>query len=88
MLIGSLLNRRPKIKGTVVLMTKNVFDVNDFMATTRGGPAAVAGGIFGAAQDIVGGIVDGATAIFSRNIAIQLISATKSENGLFLNLIN
>ncbi|KAL5160578.1 Linoleate 9S-lipoxygenase 1 [Glycine soja] len=82
MLIGSLLNRRPKIKGTVVLMTKNVFDVNDFMATTRGGPAAVAGGIFGAAQDIVGGIVDGATAIFSRNIAIQLISATKSENAL------
>ena len=69
-----------------MLMTKNVFDFNEFVSTTRGGIVGAAGGLFGAATDIVGGIVDGATAIFSRNIAIQLISATKTD-GLFLYLL-
>ena len=68
-----------------MLMTKNVFDFNEFVSSTRGGIAGAAGGIFGAATDIVGGIVDGATAIFSRNIAIQLISATKTD-GFFLSI--
>ena len=76
-------NRGHKIKGTVVLMTKNVLDFNEITATASGGVLGIAGGIFGTANKVVGGIVDGATAIFSRNIALKLISATKTD-GLFL----
>ena len=75
-------NKGHKIKGTVVLMSKNVLDFNEIVSTTQGGLVGAATGIFGAATGIVGGVVDGATAIFSRNIAIQLISATKTD-GLF-----
>ncbi|KAH1085205.1 hypothetical protein GYH30_017287 [Glycine max] len=72
-------NKGHKIKGTVVLMSKNVLDFNEIVSTTQGGLVGAATGIFGAATGIVGGVVDGATAIFSRNIAIQLISATKTD---------
>ncbi|RDX79827.1 Linoleate 9S-lipoxygenase 1 [Mucuna pruriens] len=74
-----ILNRGQKVKGTVVLMSKNVLDFNEIVSTTQGGVVGAVGGIFGAATGIVGGIVDGATSIFSRNIAIQLISATNTD---------
>ncbi|XP_020218680.1 linoleate 9S-lipoxygenase 1 [Cajanus cajan] len=74
-----IFNRGHKIKGTVVLMSKNVLDYNEIASTTRGGLMGVAGGVFGLATDIAGGIVDASTAIFSRNISLQLISATKAD---------
>ncbi|TKY64319.1 Linoleate 9S-lipoxygenase 1 [Spatholobus suberectus] len=74
-----MLNRGHKIKGTVVLMSKNVLDVREVVSTTRGGVVGAAGGILNVATGIAGGIVDGATAIFSRSISLQLISATKTD---------
>ncbi|KAL2337922.1 hypothetical protein Fmac_012368 [Flemingia macrophylla] len=74
-----MFDRGHKIKGTVVLMSKNVLDFNEIVSTTRGGVTGAARGVINTAAGIVGGVVDAATAIFSRNISLQLISATKTD---------
>ncbi|KAK7255645.1 hypothetical protein RIF29_29060 [Crotalaria pallida] len=74
-----IFNKGHKVKGTVVLMSKNVLDFNEITAATGGGVTGAVGGIFGAATGIVGSVVDGATAILSRQISLQLISATKTD---------
>ncbi|CAJ2646755.1 unnamed protein product [Trifolium pratense] len=72
-------NHSQKIKGTVVLMPKNVLDFNDVTSIKSAGLLEVAGGILDAAADVVGGIVDGTTAFLGRNVAMRLISATKTD---------
>lgn len=87
MVFGILGGNSDEIKGTVVLMSKNVLDFNEIVSTANGGVGGIVGGIFGTATKVVGGIADTATSIFSRNIAIQLISATKTD-GFFLLLFS
>lgn len=69
-----LFKKKQKIKGTVVLMCKNALDLNDIKA----GPSLGAG--FGLVRDVVGGVIDGATAILGRSVGLQLISATKTDS--------
>ena len=68
-----------KIKGTVVLMPKNVLDFNAVTSVKQGGLLDAAGNILDAAGSLVGGIIDGATAFLGRNVSLRLISATKTD---------
>ncbi|XP_061344741.1 linoleate 9S-lipoxygenase-like [Gastrolobium bilobum] len=68
--VTGMINRRHKITGTVVLMRKNVLDVNSLTSV---------GGVIGQGLDIIGSAVDGLTAFLGRSVSIQLISATKSD---------
>ncbi|CAL0326083.1 unnamed protein product [Lupinus luteus] len=61
----------PKIKGTVVLMQKNVLDINSIVS----------------AENVVNGVVEGITSILDtassflgRSVSIQLISATQTDS--------
>ncbi|WJX55911.1 Lox2p [Trifolium repens] len=72
-------NHSQKIKGTVVLMPKNVLDFNDVTSVTNAGLLDVVGGVFDVAADVVGQIVDSTTSFLGRNVAIRLISATKTD---------
>ncbi|XP_027336926.1 seed linoleate 9S-lipoxygenase-like isoform X2 [Abrus precatorius] len=58
-------NKGQKIKGTVVLMPKNVLDFN---AITSIG------------KSVVGGAIDAATAFLGSSVSIKLISATKTDS--------
>lgn len=71
--VTGLLNRGHKIKGTVVLMRKNVLDINSLTSV---------GGVIGQGFDILGSTLDNLTAFLGRSVSLQLISATKSD-GLF-----
>ncbi|XP_015939187.1 linoleate 9S-lipoxygenase 1 [Arachis duranensis] len=73
-----IFNNNQKIKGTVVLMSKNVLDFNAITSAGSSVSGAVSG-IFGTVSDVAGSVVDGATSIFSRSIALKLISATKTD---------
>ncbi|KAE9616206.1 hypothetical protein Lal_00017471 [Lupinus albus] len=66
-----------KVKGTVVLMTKNVLDINELTGAQSVG-GIVSGG-FNIAGSIVGGLVDAATSFLGQSIALKLISATTSD---------
>ncbi|CAL0324070.1 unnamed protein product [Lupinus luteus] len=68
--ITGILNRGHKIKGRVVLMRKNVLDINSLTSV---------GGIIGEGFDIIGSTVDGLTSFLGRSVSIQLISATKAD---------
>ncbi|RDX78494.1 Seed linoleate 9S-lipoxygenase, partial [Mucuna pruriens] len=68
-----------KIKGTVVLMPKNVLDVNALNSVKSGGVGGVVTGIFDAVTDVTGQIIDTATAILARNVSLRLISATTAD---------
>jgi linoleate 9S-lipoxygenase len=81
-MFGILNNKGQKIKGTVVLMPKNVLDFNAITSVGKGGVIDTAGNIIGGVTGIVGGVVDTATAFLGRNVSMQLISATKTD-GLF-----
>jgi linoleate 9S-lipoxygenase len=65
--------KKQKIRGTVVLMSKNALDLNDIKA----GPSVM--GAIGLVRDIAGSVVDGATAFLSASVGFQLISATKTD---------
>ncbi|KAJ1420343.1 PLAT/LH2 domain [Sesbania bispinosa] len=60
-----------KIKGTVVLMRKNVLDINSITS---------AEGIIDGAIDGIGSIFDTLTSFLGRSVALQLISATKPDS--------
>jgi len=75
--VSGLINRGHKLKGTVVLMRKNVLDVNSVTSV---------GGIVGQGLDILGSTVDNLTAFLGRSVSLQLISATKPD-GSFLLLL-
>lgn len=68
-----------KIKATVVLMPKNVLDIN---AISSIGSGSLGGVVGGAIKCTAGQFFDTATAFLGRNVSMQLISATKT-NGLF-----
>lgn len=68
--VTGILNRGHKIKGTVVLMRKNVLDINSLTSV---------GGVIGQGFDILGSTVDNVTAFLGRSISLQLISATKPD---------
>ncbi|KAL2332253.1 hypothetical protein Fmac_019834 [Flemingia macrophylla] len=68
--VTGLINRGHKIKGTVVLMRKNVLDVNSVTSV---------GGIIGQGLGIVGSTLDNLTAFLGRSVSLQLISATKPD---------
>ncbi|XP_057455143.1 seed linoleate 9S-lipoxygenase-3-like [Lotus japonicus] len=60
-----------KIKGTVVLMQKNVLDINSIISAEK-----IADGIF----DGVTSIFDTLTSFLGRSISLQLISATQADS--------
>ncbi|QCE09081.1 lipoxygenase [Vigna unguiculata] len=69
-LIGGIFgNNKQKIKGTVVLMRKNVLDINSILNPTN---------VIDSALDFAGSLLDAATA-FATSISIQLISSTKAD---------
>ncbi|XP_057732739.1 seed linoleate 9S-lipoxygenase-like [Arachis stenosperma] len=74
-----LFNKGQKIKGTVVLMPKNVLDFDTISSIPNGGVAGAFDGLLGTATDLLGHAVDDLTAIFSRQISLKLISATKTD---------
>ncbi|KAJ1420345.1 PLAT/LH2 domain [Sesbania bispinosa] len=75
--VTGILNRGHKIKGTVVLMRKNVLDINELTS------AQSATGIIGGAINVVGGVigttVDTLTSFLGRSVALKLISATAAD---------
>ncbi|CAI8607961.1 unnamed protein product [Vicia faba] len=74
-------NKSQKIKGTVVLMPKNVLDFNAITSIPKGSVLDAPGKIIGGFTGIVGEVVDTATAFLGRNVSMQLISATKTDAG-------
>ena len=66
----SLVNRGHKIKGTVVLMRKNVLDINSLTS---------AQGLIGQGLGFVGSTIDNLTALLGRSVSLHLISATKPD---------
>ncbi|AET01678.2 seed linoleate 9S-lipoxygenase [Medicago truncatula] len=74
-----IFDKGQKIKGTVVLMPKNVLDFNAITSIGKGGVLDAAGNLIGGVTSIVGGVVDTATAFLGRNVSMQLISATKTD---------
>nr|XP_007135512.1 hypothetical protein PHAVU_010G135500g [Phaseolus vulgaris]ESW07506.1 hypothetical protein PHAVU_010G135500g [Phaseolus vulgaris] len=74
-----LFDKSQKIKGTVVLMPKNVLDANELTAVQNGGLGGVVSGFFDAVADVAGQAVDTATAILARNVSFKLISATSTD---------
>ncbi|CAJ1950897.1 unnamed protein product [Sphenostylis stenocarpa] len=80
-MFGILSKGGHKIKGTVVLMPKNVLDFNAITSIGSGGVAGTVGGILGGVTNAVGGVIDAATAFLGSNVSMQLISATQSDGG-------
>ncbi|KAK2353195.1 seed linoleate 9S-lipoxygenase [Trifolium repens] len=74
-----IFDKGQKIKGTVVLMPKNVLDFNAITSIGKGGVLDTAGNLIGGVTSIVGQAVDTATAFLGRNVSMQLISATKTD---------
>ena len=82
-----LFDRHQKVKGTVVLMQKNVLDINELTAAQSAG--GLVDGFFDIAGDIAGNVLDTATALFRRSVALWLISATVADgNNFFILLYN
>lgn len=73
--VTGILNRGHKIKGTVVLMRKNVLDFNTIVSIGGGNIH----GVIDTGLNLIGSTVDGLTAFLGRSVSLQLISATKSD---------
>ncbi|XP_050873920.1 linoleate 9S-lipoxygenase isoform X2 [Lathyrus oleraceus] len=69
-------NRSQKVKGTVVLMHKNVLDINALTSLIKSG--------FKVANSIAGSICDTCTSTLGFSVALRLISATNAD--VFLNI--
>ncbi|XP_058750359.1 linoleate 9S-lipoxygenase-like [Vicia villosa] len=72
-----LFGRGQKLKGTVVLMQKNVLDINALTAAQS--PTGIIGGALGAIGSITGSILDTATSFLGRSVALKLISRTSAD---------
>ncbi|CAI8607972.1 unnamed protein product [Vicia faba] len=72
-----LFGRGQKLKGTVVLMQKNVLDINALTAAQS--PAGIIGGAFGAISTITDSVLDTATSFLGRSVALKLISRTNAD---------
>ncbi|AET01673.1 seed linoleate 9S-lipoxygenase [Medicago truncatula] len=77
--ITGIINRGEKLKGTVVLMQKNVLDVNELTSIKSNPVGGIIGGAIGGAFGAVGTVLDTATAFLGRNVALKLISATSAD---------
>ncbi|XP_050873919.1 linoleate 9S-lipoxygenase isoform X1 [Lathyrus oleraceus] len=64
-------NRSQKVKGTVVLMHKNVLDINALTSLIKSG--------FKVANSIAGSICDTCTSTLGFSVALRLISATNAD---------
>jgi linoleate 9S-lipoxygenase len=84
--VTGLINRGQKLKGTVVLMQKNVLDINELTAV-KSDPIGIVGGVIGAVGGAVGTFVDTATSFLGRNVALKLISATVADGNNKFSLI-
>ncbi|KAL2332251.1 hypothetical protein Fmac_019832 [Flemingia macrophylla] len=73
--VTGMLQKGHKIRGTVVLMQKNVLDYNTVADLTKGNVT----GIIGSGLNVVGSTLDSLTAFLGRSVALQLISATNSD---------
>lgn len=73
--VTGLLNKGHKIRGTVVLMRKNVLDFNTIVSIGGGNVH----GVIDSGINIIGSTLDGLTAFLGRSVSLQLISATKSD---------
>lgn len=78
-----LFGKGSKLKGTVVLMQKNVLDINELTAAQS--PTGIIGGAIGAIGGIAGSIIDTATSFLGRSVALKLISATSADGNNFFN---
>jgi len=83
-LVKGLFDKHQKVKGTVVLMQKNVLDINELTAAQS--PGGVVDGLFDLGGNIAGNILDTATALFRRSVALKLISATVADGNNFFIL--
>ncbi|KAL5062711.1 hypothetical protein RYX36_024448 [Vicia faba] len=77
--VFGIFDKGQKIKGTVVLMPKNVLDFNAITSIGTGNILDAAGNLVSGLTNIVGGAIDTATAFLGRNVSMQLISATKTD---------
>ncbi|CAK8560358.1 unnamed protein product [Lathyrus sativus] len=77
--VFGIFDKGQKIKGTVVLMPKNVLDFNAITSVGKGDVFDAAGNLVGGLTSIVGGAIDTATAFLGRNVSMQLISGTKTD---------
>lgn len=80
--IQGLLNRSKKLKGTVVLMHKNVLDINAIKSAKSA--AGILRGAAGVVSDLVGNSVDTLTCCVGRSVALWLISATAADGSYLL----
>jgi len=78
--VTGLINRGHKLKGTVVLMRKNVLDINAL--TSAQSPTGIIGGAIGAVGGVIGSTVDTLTSFLGRSVALRLISATAADGNL------
>jgi linoleate 9S-lipoxygenase len=83
--VKSIINRGQKVKGTVVLMQKNVLDINA-LTSAQSATGLIKGGL-----NVVGGItssiIDTYTSSFGRSVALKLISATTADGNNFTLLM-
>jgi len=83
--LKSVIKRGQKVKGTVVLMQKNVFDINALSGATKSTTSLVKTG-FKAFTNVAGAIVDTAASSIGASVALRLIIATTSDgNNLFIS---
>lgn len=79
--VTGLINRGQKLKGTIVLMQKNLLDINELTAAQS--PAGIAGGAFDFISGAAGAAVDTLTSVIGRSVALKLISATSADGNFF-----
>ncbi|RDX63288.1 Linoleate 9S-lipoxygenase, partial [Mucuna pruriens] len=77
--VTGLINRGQKLKGTVVLMQKNVLDINEL--TSAQSATGILSGAIGAVGTIIGTGVDTLTSFLGRSVALKLITTGKGKVG-------
>jgi len=83
--VTGLVNRGKKLKGTVVLMRKNVLDINAL--TSAQSATGIIGGAIGVVGGVIGSTVDTLTSFLGRSVALKLISATAADGNHLLFLL-
>jgi len=75
--VTGFIKRGQRLKGTVVLMRKNVLDINAL--TSAQSPTGIIGGALGFVGGVIGSTVDTLTSFLGRSVALRLISATAAD---------
>ncbi|KAK2353183.1 linoleate 9S-lipoxygenase [Trifolium repens] len=74
---------RSQVKGVVVLMHKNVLDINALLTSVKSASGVIKGA-FNAANGVAGNIFDTATASLGCSVALRLISATAADGAFYI----